>query len=170
MKRGKNNVPGRKQDDYISIYKYKDIETYEDLDDGTTLVFVELKKFRKSFDECDNIREMWLSALTGMPGLVKIPEKAKGTELEDFFKTSELAALSSEERRLYEREVMSRNDQLNSIRETLAEGRKIAIEEGLQQGIQQGKIETAKKNKSLGVPLETIAEATGLTVKQIEEL
>lgn len=158
MKRGRNNISGQKQDDYISIYKYKDIETYEDLGVGTTLVFVELRKFRKSFDECDNIKEMWLSALTGMPGLIKIPEKAIGTEIEDFFKTSELAALSPEERRMYEREVMSRNDQLNSIRETLAEGRKIAIEEGLQQGIQQGiqqglqqgKMETAKKLKSLG--------------------
>ena len=79
---------------------------------------------------------------------------------------------------MYEIEIMSRNDQLNSIRETLEEGRRIAtekglqlgIQQGLQEGLQQGKIQTARQFKILGVALETIAEATGLTMEQVEAL
>ena len=178
MKRRAEQVTGLKEDDCISLYRYRDVETNEDLNDGTTLVFVELKKFKKSIDECVNLKEMWLSTLTNMTGLTEIPKEEKGTELEDFFKASELAALSPEERAMYEIEIMSRNDQLNSIRETLEEGRRIAtekglqlgIQQGLQEGLQQGKIQTARQFKILGVALETIAEATGLTMEQVEAL
>lgn len=170
MKKRQGQVSGQKQDDYISIYRYRDVETNEDLNDGTTLVFVELKKFKKDFDECVNLKEMWLSTLTNMSGLTEIPKKVKGTELEGFFKTSELAALTPEERTMYEIEVMSRNDQLNSIRETLEEGMKTATEQGLQQGLQQGKIQTARQFKLLGVAKEIISEATGLSMEDVEAL
>lgn len=36
--------------------------------------------------------------------------------------------------------------------------------------INEGKLETAKSFKKLGVPIETIIEATGLTKEEIERL
>ena len=48
----------------------------------------------------------------------------------------------------------------------LAEGR----EQGLQQGIKQVKIEVAKKSLKKKLPIETISEITGLSIKEIQEL
>ena len=56
----------------------------------------------------------------------------------------------------------------------LAEGREQGKEEGLQQGLEQGikqsKIEIAKKSLEKNLPLETISEITGLSIKEIQEL
>ena len=43
-------------------------------------------------------------------------------------------------------------------------------EEGLLQGIEQGKIDTARLMKANGISIEMIITCTGLTLEQIEQL
>lgn len=43
-------------------------------------------------------------------------------------------------------------------------------EEGFAKGIEQGKLEAARKMKAENVPIESIAKWTGLTLEQISEL
>ena len=45
-----------------------------------------------------------------------------------------------------------------------------AKEAGIKQGIEQNKIETATNLKKLGVDIETISKATGLSKEEIEKL
>ncbi len=45
-----------------------------------------------------------------------------------------------------------------------------ALEEGIQQGMQKGKLETARSFKSIGVEIDKIATATGLSKEEIESL
>ena len=40
----------------------------------------------------------------------------------------------------------------------------------MREGIKEGKLETAKKMKSLGVSTDIIVEATGLSLEEIAEL
>ena len=47
---------------------------------------------------------------------------------------------------------------------------KNVIDTAFDEGKVEGKLETAKSLKKLGVPIETILEATGLTEKEIESL
>jgi len=58
--------------------------------------------------------------------------------------------------------------------EGIEEGIKQGIEEGIKQGIEQGKqqekVNIARTFKQKGIDIETIAEATGLTRTDIEEL
>ena len=51
-------------------------------------------------------------------------------------------------------------------RVALAEGKQI----GLQEGAEQNKIETAKRFIQKNIPLETIAECTGLPLEKVQEL
>ena len=51
-------------------------------------------------------------------------------------------------------------------RVALAEGKQI----GLQEGAEQNKIETAKNLIQKNIPLETIAECTGLPLEKVQEL
>ena len=63
-------------------------------------------------------------------------------------------------------------------RKAFAEGEASGIEKGISQGISQGiaqgaeqaKIETAKTFLKLGLPIEKVAQGTGLSLEQIQEL
>ena len=48
--------------------------------------------------------------------------------------------------------------------------RREAFEDGVAEGVEQNKIETAKNLMKKNIPLETIAECTGLTLEKIKEL
>ena len=62
------------------------------------------------------------------------------------------------------------------------DARKVGIQQGLQQGLQQGKslgitegsrqakLETARNLRSMGLSIENISKATGLTVQEVEQL
>ncbi|HDR5276885.1 TPA: hypothetical protein QCS28_004167 [Bacillus thuringiensis] len=43
-------------------------------------------------------------------------------------------------------------------------------QEGIQEGVQQGKIQMIKGMHELGVPLETIAKASKLSVDEVERI
>ncbi|MBQ8211389.1 MAG: hypothetical protein IJZ27_02525 [Treponema sp.] len=52
----------------------------------------------------------------------------------------------------------------------MQQGREQGLQQGLEQGIKQSKIEIAKKSLEKNLPLETISEITGLSIKEIQEL
>ncbi len=64
------------------------------------------------------------------------------------------------------------------IRNQIAYARREGVAEGIAQGIAEGEakgaetkaIEVAKNLKSLGIPLDKIAQATGLTKEQLEAI
>ena len=48
--------------------------------------------------------------------------------------------------------------------------RREAFEDGVAEGVEQNKIETAKNLIHKNIPLETIAECTGLPLEKVQEL
>ncbi len=56
------------------------------------------------------------------------------------------------------------------IKQGIRQGRKQGIEEGIEQGREQGRMHTAKKLLALGIDNQAIAQATGLTIAQLEAL
>ena len=50
------------------------------------------------------------------------------------------------------------------------EGYSVGLSDGISQGSQQKAIETAKNLLSMSLPIENIAKATGLTLKEIQAL
>lgn len=91
-------------------------------------------------------------------------------------------SLSDTERRAYDEhinDIMIQNDVLNTAKlegraEGLAEGLEQGREEGRAEGIEQGRMEerlsTARNLKKLGIAPDTIAQATGLSLEEIEKL
>ena len=95
-------------------------------------------------------------------------------------------SLSDTERRAYDEhinDIMIQNDVLNTAKlegraEGLAEGRAEGLEqgreegraEGLEQGRMEERLSTARNLKKLGIALDTIAQATGLSLEEIEKL
>ena len=107
-------------------------------------------------------------------GLLRLIEKAK------------VSALSEEEYDQYEASMKYLEDEIDmeqhgyerGMEEGLRKGTEQGMEQGMMQGLKQGKLEgektvnlrNAKNLKTLGVDIHTIAQATGLSVKEIEEL
>ena len=108
-------------------------------------------------------------SIKNMHSLLVCPERFKGTEIEDLYVRSELAKMTVEQRLKYEEEIMTRNDILNSISEQLEDARKEAAE-GRAEGRSEGIAETARNFLALGIDVETISKATGLTAEELEAL
>jgi len=88
------------------------------------------------------------------------------------------ANMTKEERAQYRHEWKIYNDYFNSVdtakkeghAEGLKEGRAEGLMEGLEKGRAEEKIENAKKMKDKGSPLDFIADITGLTIEEINNL
>lgn len=104
-----------KKNPYISTYRYIDIETKEELGEGTNLVFIDLHSFKKKEEECRTLEDIWMYSIKNMHNLHLCPDKVKGTEIESLYIQSELAKMTVEQRKKYEEEIMTQNDILNSI-------------------------------------------------------
>ena len=160
MKRTPDDLIKIKQDEYLSFYRYIDIETKEELGDGTTLVFIEMNKFQKQFQECHKKKERWLCSMKNMKGQLEVPEGVTGTELETLYSKGEIAALPQNKKLNYITYIMSRNDELNSRAEQLADAR--------EEGRAEGRAETIRKMLAAGLPADAIAAALDITVEECE--
>jgi predicted transposase/invertase (TIGR01784 family) len=83
-------------------------------------------------------------------------------------------AQDKEALRAYQMREMALSDLVSGLnharREGLQEGLEKGIEKGRQEGIEKSRFEIAAKMKKPGVPVDQIAEDTGLSVKAITEL
>ena len=133
-------------------------------------VTVELPKFSKSLEEVTTIAEMLFYTFNNMGGLKAMPDKFKGTILEKLYNLCRFAAMGINLQMDYIREFMADLD----ARSQLRSARELAMSEGLAEGRAEGRAEnareTAKKLRDLGVEISVIAEATGLSVTEIQQL
>lgn len=176
-----------RRNEYIATYRYCDVETGNELNDGTNLVFIDLERFDKTIEACDSLEDMWLYSIKNMSNQTFCPNAVAGTEVEQLFRQAELAKMTEEQRISIEISVMSRNDMLNSFRETLEaakeeakaeairigieEGRAEGLAEGLAEGRAEGEISKAKeiaaKLMAEGMSKEIVAKIVGLDIADL---
>jgi predicted transposase/invertase (TIGR01784 family) len=96
------------------------------------------------------------------------------------------ANLTKEERAQYEYEWKVYNDYYNCLDHAEEKGLAIGLEKGMEKGLAKGleegmakgrvegreeeKLEIARNLKTMGLPSESISQATGLTLEEIEKL
>ena len=78
----------------------------------------------------------------------------------------EIARFSEEKRIEYDQDMYDERRHMGEINTA----RRIGHEEGREEGREEAKMKTAKNLKQLGVDVETIAKATGLSKDMIENL
>lgn len=155
-----------KSNPYISTYRYMDVETRDELGDGTNLVFVNLFDFDKKESECQSLEDFWMYSIKNMFDMQRCPDKLRGTEIEELYIRSELAMMTTEQRIKYEEDVMTNNDILNSIAEQLEEAKEEAIAEGRAKGIAEGIAEGMAKGMAEGIA-EGIAEGQAVVIRKM---
>ena len=141
---------------------------------NTNIIFIDLQKFRKDFDECEDMCEKWLYSIRNMHLLKERPAGVEGTELEELYDEAHYAAWSADKRSLYERYIMNRNDIENIICEHyedgFAAGREEGREEGIQSGVRSSRMEMARKLYGRGMSVTEISELTSLSEEDVREV
>lgn len=142
---------GERVNEYISTYRYTDVETGSGLGDGTNLVFIDLYGFDKDIEDCTTLEDIWLYSIKNMLDLDTCPENIKGTEVEELYIRAELAKMTVAQRIKYEESLMTQNDIYNSIAEQLEDARETAMAEGRAAGHEVGRIEGLEIGRSEGL-------------------
>ena len=162
-----NFVFDKDDDQYLHHeVKLMDTKKHTVFYDKLTYVYLEMPKFKKEESELVTIFDKWLYAMKNLYHLLDRPNALQEAVFKRFFEQAEIANFSTDERRDY-RESQKDFWDLNAVTET-AEKRGLA--KGLTEGLAKAKIEIARNLKSLNTPASVIAQATGLTEEEINEL
>ena len=157
-------------------------------------IYLEMPRFTKEANECENDFERWLYLIKNMKMLKRMPFKAQRAVWDKLLEVADVASLNKDEKALYDRALKNYRD-YHSIMETaqmdghkagwkegheaglkagLKEGReeghkaghKAGLEEGLKQGLQEGMIKgELKKQIEIAQKLKNM----GLSISAIQE-
>ena len=166
-----------KTDNFHTGYRFKEIESNEELTDIMEVHFIEIPKLQDSSDEKD--------MLVAWTEFLKDPEseKVRGLELsiEEIRQAKdELIRMSNDstQRELYDMRANSLRDKMSELnaaeRKGIEKGREEGREEGRKEGIEEGrkeeKIKIARNMKLSGIDTNTIAKITNLSEDEIDKL
>ena len=170
-----DNDEGYMQEFYITNKNHPD-DRRRDL----SLIFVELKKFKPADKGSRAIKDLWLKFLTEIDEKTQKVDDAllDNPEISQALNIVERSAYSDADIFVYNDYLLEIKTQHNAMLNERNEGRVEGREkgraegraEGLVEGVKQEKIAIARKMKSKGIDLKTIADFTELTIDEIASL
>ena len=144
----------------ISNFKLLEKEEFIEYSDDIELIFIELPKFNKDETELKSISDEWIYFIKNAGSLEYIP-KSLDKCVEKALKTVNEANMSKEEL-----EAQHKRKEFISVQRSSIE---LAKEQGIEQGIEQEKINIAKNLLDV-LDDKTIALKTGLSQDEIQKL
>ena len=176
--------------DYLSKFLITNAETNTHEFKDFELNFIELPKFKKEEEELETIIDKWVYFIKNAENIEMIPQNVDDKGLLEAYQTAQEYMWSEKELDLYDYMGMRKTDKLlelqfaqekgfksglkEGIEKGVEKGREEGREEGLKEGIEKGEykksIETAKNLLSMGLTIEQISKATGLSLDDIERL
>ena len=170
----------------VSSYSIREDSNGERMTDALHFVFVELGRFAKELDEMLDEKEWWMYSLKNVGKMEELPSGDVPQEIRRLYDITSVESLSEEEKTKYlynmrtefdirTEKIMAREE---GKAEGLAEGMEKGIEkgkaegkaEGLAEGIEKGISKVASALKSMGMPVEDIAKATGLSLAEVSSI
>jgi len=125
--------------------------------------YLELKKFKKELHECGNTLDLWCYLFKQGWKLQELPiEFGQDEGITEAIETLEEHTWTEAELVAYEKNRDFKTNQEHNLQ--------LKYEKGLQEGELKAKQLTAQKMLAKGLPIDDIAELTGLSREQIEQL
>ena len=149
------------EDGYISRYELRNGHTGELMTASLNFVFLEMGRLRYGAAQwscCRGRLERLVFLLKHMHELSEVPEGLEDPLLSSLFRASELANMKVKERQHYDKIMTTEIDRIAQLDYAQARGKA------------EGKAESAKNLKRLGVDESVICEATGLTAEEVAAL
>jgi len=142
----------------------------EEIDDQITHIIVEINKFEKKESEIQSDLDKLIfimKNLENIKGIDQLPKVLTEDWIKQAIEKVDKSQMTPEQRMNYEM-MMAKNATI--IEMLKDQERKQIIKETTDQTAKKIAKQTAKSLKNLGVNLDLIAEATGLTIEEIESL
>ena len=139
-------------------------------DDTIFIIFAELRRFDKQLDECRDDLEKMLYIIKNGWRLQKQPRKLRAEIFTRLFQACDIPRFDEAKRIQYDKDMFDERRYNGEINAAKKEGREEGRQEGREEGRLEANTEAARNLKLLGVDVEIIAQATGLTVEEIEKL
>ena len=155
-----------------------EVDTHEVFYDKLTYIYVEIPKFDKKETELVTMYDKWMYVLKNLSNLMQRPAALQERVFTRLFEQAEIAKFDNQERKQYEDSVNAYRDIVNAIRtaekkkfaEGMAKGKAEGIAEGMAKGGKTAKVKIAANLLSLGVPMKTIIQASGLSEEEIKNM
>ncbi|GEM64087.1 hypothetical protein SF1_20690 [Sphingobacterium faecium NBRC 15299] len=158
--------------------------------EGLGFIYMELINFVKSEAEVEDELDKVFFMLKNMSTLKTLPRIMNSAVFQRFFQFASYAKLTKEERTMYDislkrkwdaeavrmyqqEQVEGLEKQLEGLEKQLEEAKKasvVAKAEGVAQGEHKKAIETAFNLTNMGLPVEQIVEATGLSIEEFQRI
>ncbi|UXD71751.1 PD-(D/E)XK nuclease family transposase [Sphingobacterium faecium] len=150
--------------------------------EGLGFIYLEIINFVKSEAEVEDELDKVFFMLKNMSTLKTLPRIMKSAVFQRFFQLASYAKLTKEERTMYDISLKRKWDaeavrmyqegleeQLGGLEKQLEEAKK-AVVSAEARGEHKKAMETALKLTKIGLSVKQIAEATGLSIEEIEKL
>ncbi len=170
------------RDEAVSEYVLKNRDNNEVFTDKFRMFFIDLLAFKKKGEaELETDLDKWIFNIKNMGTMTTTPKMAALAPFDRLYSLAEVAAMPKRQRIQYEASLKRywdylsyketlRNERKRDRAEARAEGLAEGRAEGMAEGVKQEKVSNARNLKALGVPCETISQATGLSLEDIEKL
>ena len=135
-------------------------------------------RMTKNISELETKFEKWIYLMKNMHKMKNIPPEFADPMFRRLFLLAEINNFTPEEREQYYKSLESMGDYYNIINTTAEEAEKRGLEKGLKRGLERGReegrnetnLDNARNLKTLGVAIDIISQATGLSADVIESL
>ena len=142
------------------------------LDETIVIIFAELTRFHKTEDECVTLEDKLLYLLKNSGKMERPPKWAGEKPCKDLLEAFAIGGFSKTKREQYDKDMYDekrRNGELAAAREDgIAEGLAQGLAEGHAEGRAEGRAETVRMMLAAGIPVETIADALGISIEECE--
>ena len=113
-------------------------------------IYLEMPRFTKEANECENDFERWLYLIKNMKMLKRMPFKAQRAVWDKLLEVADVASLNKDEKALYDRALKNYRD-YHSIMETAQmDGHKAGWKEGHEAGLKEGRKAGHKEGREEG--------------------
>ncbi|MBP5338019.1 MAG: Rpn family recombination-promoting nuclease/putative transposase [Prevotella sp.] len=150
----------------------KNVEHTDRIIEGLRFVFVELPKFKPQTIKEKKMMVLWLRFLTEIDRDTEtVPaELLENPDTNKALKILEKSAYNEKELSAYEYYWDAVYNERGAIRHGFKQGMERGMAQGMAQGIEQTNRDNARKMKSKGIPDDIIADVTGISIKEIQQL
>ena len=160
----------KKDSTYYHEVKLMDTATREVFYDKLTFIYLEMPKFTKTEAELSTMFDKWLYAIRNLPSLLERPRALYEKVFQRLFEAAEIAKFDRRERYEYEESLKAYRDWFSVMETAELRGEERGHAKGLKEGAKQEARNIAIKMRQMGLSVEDIQKATGLSEEEIREL
>ena len=147
-----------------------DRELKEPFSETLTEVYLEMPKFKLLLSEGDTLYKKFLYVLNNIEIMARLPKELNEQIFQKLKSIVEIERMTPDERLEYELSLSTERDLYACMETKYEEGMEKGMEKGKFEGIKEGIREVALRLKQLGMDMQSIMQATGLTESEIQAL